>query len=310
MRFPELKKKVFLAPLAGFSDIAMRMLCLKQGAGMTFTELTSADGIINKQHNLSKLLDVIPEQKDDRPLGIQIFGSDPKKIAEAGKIVEPLCDVIDLNIGCPSPKITQNECGAALLMKPEKLSKIVSALVNAVNIPVTAKIRTGAKGKVVYKQIGKTLQDAGVSMITLHARTLEQGYSGTADWNMIKELVNTVDIPVCGNGDITSPEKCKEIIDVTGCTYAMIGRAAMGNPLLFRECNEFLKKGTYAKVSDKEKVSVFFEYLELAKRYKIEFANIKGQAMKFSHGLDGASQLRRDIAKADDVASLKKIFTF
>jgi nifR3 family TIM-barrel protein len=182
-------------------------------------------------------------------------------------------------------------------------------LVNAVKKPVTLKIRLGVTdaSRYLFKDIAQIAEDEGIQMITLHPRTVKQGYSGDADWEMIKELKQISNIPIVGNGDITTPEDAKKMIDETNCDYVMIGRGAMGNPFLFEQINDYLKTGSYSHYSLKNKLDSFFEYLHLTKQYKIKFVNIKGQAMRFTKGMSGGSKIRSKITLSKDINELEKI---
>ncbi|MBD3209225.1 tRNA-dihydrouridine synthase [Candidatus Woesearchaeota archaeon] len=298
--------KFILAPMAGISDAAFREQCKQYGAALTVTELTSVEGIVRKEQELKDVLDV---QEGEKP-AIQLFGNDKDTIVKAAKIVEPLASVIDFNIGCPAPHITSQEAGAALLMQPVHLKEILSALVEAVGIPVTAKIRAGpSENHLVYKEVALALQDAGVSMITLHPRTVKQGYGGRADWSRIKDLVELLDIPVCGNGDVTTPEDAKKMIYETGCRYVMIGRAAAGNPYLFQQCNDYLKTGSYEKITDEKRKKLFVEYAYKAESLGIKFSRIKVMAMQVARGFTGAKDLRLRVGVAQDVDELVAVFS-
>ena len=297
--------RFLLAPMAGVTDAAFRELCREHGAALCVTELTSVEGIVRKRESLGDVLDVRP---GERP-GVQLFGSDVENIVEAAKIVEPLASLIDFNIGCPAPHITAQDAGAALLMKPDHLKRIISSLKEAVDLPVTAKIRAGPnESGLVYKEVALALQEAGADMVTLHPRTVKQGYSGKADQTRIKELVGLLDIPVCGNGDVTTPEDAKRMIEETGCDYVMIGRGAMGNPFIFGQCEEYLKSGTYTVPTDEQRKAAWEEYLDKALEYGVKFSRIKSQAMMFSKGFAGAKRMRERIGKALDVEGLREVF--
>lgn len=297
--------KFILAPMAGITDAAFREQCKRYGAALTVTELTSVEGIVRKEQELQDVLDV---RKGEKP-SIQLFGSNINSVVKAAKIVEPYASVIDFNLGCPAPHITAQMCGAALLMKPEKIKEIFVALVNAVNLPVTAKIRAGPnENNLVYLDIAKVLEEAGVSMITLHPRTVRQGYSGKADWDRIKQLKESVSIPVCGNGDVETPEDALRMMEETGCDYVMIGRATRGNPFIFKQCNDLLEKGSYEEISDEEQLQAWGEYVDKAIKYGIKFSRIKGQAQNYSRGLSGAKKIREAISPARTVDELQKAF--
>ncbi|MGV8169013.1 MAG: tRNA dihydrouridine synthase DusB [Candidatus Nanoarchaeia archaeon] len=307
---PNFKSKAFLAPMAGISDPAFRVLCVKQGAGLVFTELTSVNAIITKEKMGKKeLLEFIPFSEKERPVGVQLFGSDIVLTKRAAEVVEPYFDVIDFNIGCPAQHITAQMAGAALLDKPEHMEKLLSGLVSSTNKPVTIKMRAGVtKNNKLFLRIGKIAEDVGVQMITLHPRTVEQGYSGKSDWSLISELKEKVNVPVVGNGDIRTPEDAKKMFDETGCDYVMVGRAAMGNPFIFREIKDYLKKGKYEKITPEIKKEHFLEYLKSVKKFDVPFASIKAQAMYFTKGLVGGAELRVKISKSKDLEELKGLF--
>ncbi|NIM26466.1 MAG: tRNA dihydrouridine synthase DusB [Nitrososphaeria archaeon] len=310
---PKFSSKAFLAPMAGVSDPALRLQCKNFGAGLVVTEFTSIHGIIAKEKQLKENQKTIQEfiefSEKERPISVQLFGSDIQALAKAAKIVEPFFDIIDYNMGCPAPHITQQMAGGALLQEVNLTQQIFSTLVSSVKKPVTLKFRLGVTeaSRYLFKDIAEIAEDEGIQMITLHPRTVSQGYSGNADWKMIKELKEISNIPIVGNGDITTPEDAKKMLDETNCDYVMIGRGAMGNPFLFEQINDYLKNGTYQKYSFSSKLDSFFEYLHLTKNYKIKFANIKGQAMRFTKGLSGGSKLRSKITFARDIEELEKI---
>jgi nifR3 family TIM-barrel protein len=306
---PRFSSKAFLAPMAGVSDAALRLLCREMGAGLVATELTSIHAIIAKQKQLQSQSQQIGEfiefSQKERPIAVQLFGSDLASLQKAAKIVEPFFDIIDYNMGCPAPHITQQMAGGALLQNEDLTRKIFRVLVSSVQKPVTIKIRAGVGNQLVFKNIAKIAQKEGIQMITMHARTVRQGYSGSSNWDLIRELKQTVDIAVVGNGDITTPEHAKQMMEQTGCDYVMIGRGAMGNPLLFKQINDYLNTGTYQRYTAKHRLDVFCKYLEYATNYKIKFANIKQQAMRFTKGLVGSSKLRPQIMIANTIDELR-----
>ncbi|MGV8161970.1 MAG: tRNA dihydrouridine synthase [Candidatus Nanoarchaeia archaeon] len=307
---PKFKSKAFLAPLAGISDPAFRMLCVKQGAGLVFTELTSINAIVRKEKMGKKeLLEFVPFTQKERPVGVQLFGHDVATTKYAASVVEPYFDVIDFNIGCPAQHITAQMAGAALLDKPEHLSSLLSGLVSATNKPVTIKMRAGVtKNNKLFLKIGKIAEEVGVEMITLHPRTVEQGYSGNSDWTLIKELKEKVNIPVVGNGDIRTPEDAKKMFEETNCDYVMIGRAATGNPFLFKQVNDYLKKGKYSEVSFEKRKAEFLKYVVLAQKFNIPLATLKSQAMYFTRGVVKGADIRRNISVSKSEDELTAIF--
>ena len=310
---PKFSSRAFLAPMAGVSDPALRLQCKKKGAGLVVTEFTNIHSIIAKESQLKERMKTIQEfiefSDEERPLSIQLFGSDLSALAKAAKIVEPYFDIIDYNMGCPAPHITQQMAGGALLQEVNLTQQIFSTLVNAVKKPVTLKIRSGVTdaSKFLFRDIAEIAEDEGIEMITFHPRTVSQGYSGTADWDLIKELKEISSIPIVGNGDITTPEDAKTMIDNTNCDYVMIGRGAMGNPFLFEQINDYLKTNSYKEYSFKDRLDSFFEYLHLTNHYKIKFAKIKGQAMRFTKGMKGGSKLRSKITISKNIEELEKI---
>ena len=312
---PKFSSRAFLAPMAGVSDPALRLQCKKMGAGLVVTEFTNIHSIIAKESQLKERMKTIQEfieySDEERPLSIQLFGSDLIALEKAAKIVEPYFDIIDYNMGCPAPHITQQMAGGALLQEVNLTQQIFSTLVNTVKKPVTLKIRSGVTdaSKFLFREIAEIAEDEGIEMITLHPRTVSQGYSGTADWDMIKELKEISSIPIVGNGDITTPEDAKNMIDNTNCDYVMIGRGAMGNPFLFEQINDYLKTNSYKEYSFKDRLDSFFDYLHLTDKYKIKFANIKGQAMRFTKGMKGGSKLRSKITFSKNIEELEKIMT-
>jgi nifR3 family TIM-barrel protein len=285
------------------------------GAGLVVTEFTNIHSIIAKEKQLKDHMKTITEfieySDQERPLSIQLFGSDLSALEQAAKIVEPYFDIIDYNMGCPAPHITQQMAGGALLQQSNLTEQIFKTLVNAVKKPVTLKIRSGVTdaSRFLFKDIAEIAEDEGIQMITFHPRTVNQGYSGSADWKLIKELKEISNIPIVGNGDITTPEDAKKMIDETNCDYVMIGRGAMGNPFLFEQINDYLKTNSYQEYSFKDRLDSFFEYLHLTSKYKIKFANLKGQAMRFTKGMKGGSKIRSKITLTTNIEELEKIMT-
>ena len=310
---PNFSSKAFLAPMAGVSDPALRLQCKKNGAGLVVTEFTSIHSIIAKEKQLKENSQTIQEfieySEQERPLSVQLFGSDLNALEKAAQIVEPYFDMIDYNMGCPAPHITQQMAGGALLQEVNLTQQILNTLVNSVKKPVTLKIRAGvtSASKFLFKDIAQIAEDEGIQMITFHPRTVSQGYSGHSDWTLIKELKEITNIPIVGNGDILTPEDAKTMIDETQCDYVMIGRGAMGNPFLFEQINDYLKTNSYQEYSFKDKLDAFFEYLQLTKNYDIKFSNIKSQAMRFTKGIRGGSKLRSKITFSNGIEDLEKI---
>ena len=299
--------------MAGVSDPALRLQCRQMGAGLVVTEFTNIHSIIAKQKQLAEnkktIQEFIQHSQKERPLSVQLFGSDVFALEKAARIVEPFFDIIDYNMGCPAPHITKQMAGGALLQEVNLTQQILRTLVNSVKKPVTLKIRSGVTdaSKFLFREIAEIAEDEGIQMITLHPRTVSQGYSGHSDWSMIKELKEISSIPIVGNGDILTPEDAKSMLDETNCDYVMVGRGAMGNPFLFEQINDYLKNNSYQTYSLKDKLDSFFEYLHLTSQYDIKFSNIKSQAMRFTKGLRGGSKLRSRITFCNDIGELEKV---
>ena len=310
---PKFSSRAFLAPMAGVSDPALRLQCKQMGAGLVVTEFTNIHSIIAKEkqfkENMQTIQEFIEFSEQERPLSVQLFGSDLVALEKAAKIVEPYFDIIDYNMGCPAPHVTKQMAGGALLQEVNLTQQIFHTLVNAVKKPVTLKIRSGVtdSSKFLFREIAEIAEDEGIQMITFHPRTVSQGYSGHSDWSMIKELKEISSIPIVGNGDITTPEDAKMMIDETGCDYVMVGRGAMGNPFLFEQINDYLKTNSYKEYSFTDRLDSFFDYLHLSTKYKIKFANIKSQAMRFTKGMNGGSKMRSKITISKDIIELEKI---
>ncbi len=288
--------------MAGISDPAFRLLCKELGAGLVVTELISIHAIVAKEKEIK---DFIGFSEKERPLAVQLFGSDLKTLEKAVKIVSPHFDIIDYNMGCPAPQINEQKAGAVLLKEPELARKIFHTLVKSTKKPVTLKIRTGITKPDCFLEIAKIAEEEGIKMITLHARTLKQGYAGKADGSKIKELKEAVKIPVVGNGDIKTPEDAFKMMQETGCDYVMVGRAAGVNPFIFTQINDYLATGGYPEISHSKKIKLFFKYLDYARDYEIKFANIKVRAMNFTKGIKGGVELRRKLSKVKNVEELK-----
>ena len=308
---PHFSSRAFLAPMAGVSDPALRLICKKMGAGLVVTELTSIHAIIAKEQQLKDQMKNITEflefSEKERPLSVQLFGSDLVALEKATKIVAPFFDIIDYNMGCPAPHITKQMAGGALLQNSDLTRKIFRTMVNSTSRPVSLKMRIGVSdsNKLMFKEITKIAEQEGIKMITLHPRTVSQGYSGHSDWSMIKKLKEIVEIPVVGNGDITTPEIAKSMIEQTGCDYIMIGRGAMGNPFIFEQINDYLKYGVYKNYNFSDRLEAFLDYVDATSRYKIKFVNIKEQAIRFTKGTVGGAQLRNRLSTATNTDDLK-----
>ena len=313
MRLPAFSGRAFLAPMAGVSDPALRLLSRKCGAALVVTEFTSIHSIVAQYARLShsggSIRSFLEYSDDERPISVQLFGSDTDILARAAKIVEPYFDIIDYNMGCPAPHITRQMAGSALLQEESLTRRIFRTLVESVDKPVTLKMRAGVtdEDRHLFLDIAAIAQEEGIQMITLHPRTASQGYSGSSDWSLIKMLKQNSRVPIVGNGDILAPEDAGRMIRETGCDYVMVGRGAMGNPFIFRQINEYLQSGSYRPYTVGDRMHAFFEYLDISIRYNIKFASLKSQAMRFTRGVEGAPRLRERITSARNAAELAAV---
>ena len=303
----ETENNVFLAPMAGVTDLPFRKICRRYGASLVYSEMISAKGLYYNDKKTAQLMKI---DEAERPCALQIFGSDADIMAEViPKFMEYKPDIIDINMGCPTPKIVNNGDGSALLKTPEKIGEIVRKVSDASPVPVTVKIRKGWDNDSVNAvTVAKIIEQSGAAAIAVHGRTREEFYSGTADWDIIKQVKNAVSIPVIGNGDIKTAADAKRMTDETGCDAVMIGRGAQGNPFIFRQINEYLSTGklTY-NPSPREKLAVMTEHIEALIAEKGEYIGIR-EARKhiawYIKGLKGASKLKGvvfQISSADDM---------
>ena len=303
----EIKGKVVLAPMAGISNPSYMKICEEMGIGYAVTELMSSEAIIRGNKKTFEMLNGINDL--NIPIAIQIFGSNPETMANAAKILvdKYKVSIIDINMGCPVPKVAlKGGAGSALLKDLDKIRDIVSSVVKSVNIPVTVKIRSGwDMNSINAKEVAKVCEEAGCSAITVHARTRSQGYSGKADWNVIKEVKESVSIPVIGNGDITDIYKAKKMLDDTKCDLIMIGRGLLGNPWLVKEINQYLEDATILeKPTNIEKIDMAIIHLNYLLKYKseslacLEFRTIISYYLK---GINGSKPIKEKIFKLNKV---------
>lgn len=297
----EIKNQVCLAPMAGVSNPSYMKLCEEMGVGYAVTELISAEGIVRGNHKTFEMLNGMEKLKI--PIAVQIFGSNPETMTNAAKILVQNYHVkiIDINMGCPVPKVAlRSQSGSALLKDPKKVKEIVESVTQSVSVPVTVKIRSGWDSEHRNAvEIAKIIEKAGAMAITVHGRTRAQGYSGTADWGIIKEVKEHVKIPVIGNGDIKSCYDVKRMLEETSVDAVMIGRAALGNPWLIKECVEYLEHGTLPKeVTKKEKFDMILKhmnYLLEIKPEKVAILELRSHAAWYLKGLPGMTELKQKI---------------
>lgn len=270
----ELENNVVLAPMAGITDLAFRMICKEFGVGLVCTEMVSAKAIF---YNDKKTKEILNMKKEKRPILAQIFGSDIEAMKAAAEYVSSFCDVLDINMGCPAPKVVKNGDGSKLLLDLDLLGEITQTVVKYSKVPVTVKIRKGWDDKnIVAVEAAKVIEQAGASLITVHGRTKDQYYSGLVDFDIIKKVKETVTIPVIGNGDIKSVQDAKKMFEYTNVDGIMIGRAALGNPWILREMTHFLKTGQeLPKPNPKEKLEIIIKHINLEVEQKGELVGIK-----------------------------------
>ena len=302
-----------LAPMAGVTDMVFRTLCREQGCGMLYTEMVSAKAILYKNKNTDALMQT---NEQEHPIALQLFGSDADIMAEMAKVaaIKSNCDIIDVNMGCPVPKVVNNGEGSALMLKPDKVEEILSKMVKASEIPITVKIRKGFDNEHINAvEIAKRAENAGVAAIAVHGRTREQYYSGKADWDIIKQVKKSVSIPVIGNGDIFTPEDAKRMIEETGCDAIMIGRAARGNPWIFAQIKHYLETGKKLKQPEMAEVkAMILKHAALLIEYKGEYTGIREMRKHvawYTAGYPHSASLRRRVNEIESYEDLERILT-
>ena len=301
----KIKNQIVLAPMAGISNSAYRKICKEMGCGLIYAEMVSDKAIT---FNNKKTIDMLYMEEFERPLAQQIFGSDKESFVEAAKYIyenmKP--DIIDINMGCPVPKVAvRAQAGSALLKNPEKIYEIVSSVVKAVDVPVTVKIRSGWDSKHINAvEVAKIIEKAGASAICVHPRTRSQGYSGKADWNIIKQVKDAVTIPVIGNGDIKTPEDAKRMLDETNCDAVMIGRGVLGNPWLIKNTVNFLDGKNIIEPSLVERIDMCLKHLNLLlslKGEKIACLEIRNHIGWYFKGIKGANELKNKVYQTSNI---------
>jgi len=281
------------------SNIPFRLLCQKYGAGITYTQQISAIALLRENE---KALKLIRRAKEEKIVGLQLFGRNPENLLKAAKKYGGEFEIIDLNFGCPSRKVVEQGYGSALLREKGRIKKIVNTLSKGLDKVVTVKMRSGFK-KVEAVELVKVIEKAGAAAITIHARTQKQGYSGKADWEIIRKVKESVKIPIIGNGDVVDEESAEKMLKETGCDYVMIARGAMKNPFLFKRINHYLETGE--KLKQKSKVELFEEYYKLCEEYRlISISNLRQMACYFTQGMDNSAELRDKIQKSKSVEEI------
>ena len=306
----ELNNNVILAPMAGVTDLPFRLLCREQGAALVCTEMVSAKAILYNNKNTKALLEMHP---DEAPVSLQLFGSDPEIISEMAKRIEELpFAVLDINMGCPVPKVVNNGEGSALMKNPKLAGEIVSAAAKAIKKPVTVKIRTGFdKDHINAIEMAKIMEDSGAAAVAVHGRTREQFYSGEADWDIIARVKEAVSIPVIGNGDVTDCESADKLLKQTGCDGIMIGRAARGNPWIFSQVTAFLEDGTILPLpTSEERKAMILRHGRLQLEYKGEYTGVREMRKHvswYTAGMPHSAQLRQRVNAVENFSELEEL---
>lgn len=303
-----LENNIILAPMAGVTDLPFRLLCKRQGAGMVCMEMVSAKAILYRNRNTEELMRILQEE---RPVSLQLFGSDPKIMGEiAAQIQERPFDILDINMGCPVPKVVNNGEGSALMKNPKLAQEIIKSVVQASGKPVTVKIRKGFDEEHINAvELARRAEEAGAAAIAVHGRTREQFYSGKADWEIIAKVKEAVGIPVIGNGDADSPENAVRMLRETGCDGVMVGRAARGNPWIFREINSYLETGEEsAKPTAEEKCACILEHAALLCEYKGAYTAVREMRKHvswYTFGYPNSARLRGKINTVESMEELE-----
>lgn len=304
-----LDNNIILAPMAGVSDLPFRLLCREMGAGLVCMEMVSAKAIYYQNKNTEGLMEIHPKEL---PVSLQLFGSDPVIISEMAKKIEDRpFSILDVNMGCPVPKVVNNGEGSALMKNPRLVEEILSSLVKAVRKPVTVKIRKGFdEGRINAVEIARIAESCGVAAVAVHGRTREQYYSGRADWDIIAAVKDAVKIPVIGNGDVDSPQAAKEMLERTGCDGVMIGRAAQGNPWIFREVVSYLETGEIPPRPDNgEKRELILRHAALQLQYKGEYTAVREMRKHLSWytvGMPHSARFRQMINSMETMEELRR----
>jgi len=304
-----LDNNIILGPMAGVSDLPFRVLCSEMGAGLVCMEMVSAKAIIYKNRNTNMLLEIHP---DEHPVSLQLFGSEPEIMQQAVEMIKDRpYDILDVNMGCPVPKVVSNGEGSALMKDPDLIEKIVSALVQVSDRPVTVKIRKGfTENSINAVECALAAEAGGAAAVAVHGRTREQFYSGKADWDIIRKVKESVKIPVIGNGDVVDGPSAKAMFEQTGCDGVMVARAAQGNPFIFREIKSFFEEGkTCVRPSRKEVYNTVIRHADMQLKYKGEYIGIREMRKHvswYTFGMPGSAKFRNEINQMTDMDTLKE----
>lgn len=306
----KLENNVFLAPMAGITDRPFRTLCHEMGSGLVYSEMVSAKGIYYNNENTKQLLDI---GEEEMPAALQLFGSEPEIMGAMGKKIEGInAGIIDINMGCPVPKVVKNGEGSALMKTPELAGRIIKALVEMQKKPVTIKIRKGFDDTCINAiEMAQIAEENGASAVAVHGRTREQYYSGKADWDIIKKVKKAVSIPVIGNGDIFKPQDAADMLEYTGCDAVMIARGAQGNPWIFKRTIAYLENGILLdEPTPQEKVSMALRHARMLIDYKGEFVGVRQMRAHMAwyiKGVQGASVIRDKINHCESYEEMAEL---
>lgn len=296
----ELKNKVFLSPMAGVTDLPFRLICKEQNCGMLYTEMINGKALCYDDENTKKMLKI---EDEEHPVAVQIFGSDPEFMGRAAEIMNAYPnEILDINMGCPAPKVVKNGDGSALMRNPKLAEEVLKSVVKNSTKPVTLKIRKGWDDNSVNAvEIAKIAEASGISALAIHGRTREQYYSGKADWDIITEIKNAINIPVIGNGDVFTVDDARNMLDKTGCDAIMIGRGAQGNPWIFKRINHYMETGEILpEPTLEEKINTAVKHLNLAVREHGEYVAVREMRKHIAwylKGLKGSAKVRDEINK-------------
>ena len=306
----DLQNKLILAPMAGVTDLPFRLLCKEPGCDVLYTEMVSAKAILYKNRNTEPLMEY---QEQEHPIGLQLFGSDPQIMADmAAKVQERGYDFIDINMGCPVPKIVNNNEGSALMKQPKLVGEIVSAMVKAVDVPITVKIRKGFDEEHVNAvEIAKVIEESGAAAVAIHGRLRSEYYSGHADWDIIRQVKEAVSIPVIGNGDLNTPQEVLRMKKETGCDAFMIGRGAKGNPFIFSQMKTYFEKGYIPeRPTLPETVETMLRHARMMVEYKGEYTGIhemRKHVAWYTTGYPNSSKLRDEVNHVESYEELEAL---